>query len=763
MIKAHGTFALLGRWLGGAWRGVLQTAAERPEISSTPQAASLRRTLTRYGFAVLACIGLLFLIGKVQKFDFAAPMLYSWDALFHLNWIKNIQDTGWYLTNDRFGAPGYQDFRDFPAADALHHGIVLLISRFTSEPGTIFNLYFLITYPLTTLTSLFVLRRLGVSYAVALVVSLLFTFLPYHAARQLHLYLAGYFHVPLVVLLALRLYQNRPFLAHEDDPRDWLKRDWIIAGGIGVLTGCGGVYYACFACYFFLFAAVAGVCIHHRWQPLVRGSFLIAGIFVVFLINVLPTLILWSVDGHNADMIKRPPSSSEHVGLKIIHLLLPVYEHRLEAFRRLETDYRMHLWPNGAAPLGLLGSAGFLFLLARALFHPVRDRRSLLDALGLLTVAGVILATVGGLGTFFNYVVSPWLRAYERMSLFLAFFALLAVALLLDRARQRWATTSRGQAVFLVLLLLLGSGAMLDQTPRIRIMSTKATAESYHSDRAFVREVEKIAPAGSTIFQMPARPFPEAVAEPPGSRFDSYDLLRPAIHSRTLRWTGGALRGQEGDLWRKWIDAQSLDQRLLLLAQAEFGGICIDCFAFRDEGAELIGDLTKSLGPPTVRSRDGRLAFFDMAPFTESQRASHAPDEWARLKSRALHPLLSYWRDGFQEEQNEKDVGIMRWADRQSELVLHNALDTPRTVRLRFTIDIPWQAQEVRMRISGALFSEEFQVGKDGREVEKVLSIPPGRHRLVFQCDGPRLPLPAFPGHSIVFRVMRWSVADLEQ
>lgn len=760
MTIQQGACARFLQWLRGRCAGYVRPAM--PHLEGTVPTTSFVRSLALYACAAIACIGLLFVLGKVQKLEFSVPMFYSLDAMIHLNWIKNIQDTGWFLTNSRFGAPGVQDFRDFPASDALHHGLILLLSQFASEPGAIFNLYYLLTYPLTTLIALFVFRRLGVSYPVGLTVSLLYTFLPYHVSRQLHLYLAGYFHLPLMVLLALRIYQNRPFLAREDDLRGWQRRDWIAACTICVLTGCGGVYYACFACYFWLFAGLVAVFLHRDWKPLARSTALIAIAFAVFLLNVLPTLLLWFADGHNADMIRRPPSSAELAGLKIIHLLLPIYEHRLGAFRQIELDYRIHLWPNGGAPLCLIGSAGFLFLLARTLLHPGRDKRSLLDALGLFTIAGLILATIGGLGTVFAYVVSPWLRCYERMSIFIAFFALLAVALLLDRAGRRWAATPLRQFAFLGCLLLLLVGGLRDQTPRIAIMSTKNTSEAYHSDAAFVRDVEKQVPAGRMIFQIPTRPFPEALAEPAGIRFDSYDLLRPGIHSRTLRWTGGALRGQEGDLWRKWIDSHSLDQRLALLAQAEFGGICVDCFAFRDEGVELLTDLTKRLGPPTARSKDGRLAFFDLAPFIDSLKSHSSTEEWSRLHERALHPLLIFWRDGFQEEQDEKEVGLMRWADRSSELVLQNGLATPRNVRLRFTLDIPWQEQPVRMRVAGSLFNEELLVGKDFRSFEKVLTLPPGRHRLTIHCDGPRQPLPAFPGQFIAFRIARYSVEDVE-
>ena len=62
-----------------------------------------------------------------------------------------------------------------------------------------------------------------------------------------------------------------------------------------------------------------------------------------------------------------------------------------------------------------------------------KARGLLIVSSGQLTVAGILLATIGGFGSLFAFLVSPDIRAYNRITGFLAFFALVAVGIALDR------------------------------------------------------------------------------------------------------------------------------------------------------------------------------------------------------------------------------------------------------------------------------------------------------------------------------------------
>src|SRR5207248_1337788 len=92
--------------------------------------------------------------------------------------------------------------------------------------------------------------------------------------------------------------------------------------------------------------------------------------------------------------------------------------------------------------LGVVAAIGFLWLVLVALLSLVASaRRMSIDERFRHASAGALiaflLATVGGVSTLINYWITPQLRAWNRISVFIAFFSLVAVALLLDRLRRR--------------------------------------------------------------------------------------------------------------------------------------------------------------------------------------------------------------------------------------------------------------------------------------------------------------------------------------
>src|SRR5204862_231532 len=107
--------------------------------------------------------------------------------------------------NPALGAPAGLDLRDVPLSDNNFHFLLLkLLGLFTSDYGLVINLFFLLTFPLVTLSALYVFRQFKISLAPALFASLLYTFLPFHFIRgQHHLFYAAYYLVPLMVMVTL--------------------------------------------------------------------------------------------------------------------------------------------------------------------------------------------------------------------------------------------------------------------------------------------------------------------------------------------------------------------------------------------------------------------------------------------------------------------------------------------------------------------------------------------------------------------------------
>lgn len=92
------------------------------------------------------------------------------------------------------------------------------------------------------------------------------------------------------------------------------------------------------------------------------------------------------------------------------------------------------------------------------------------------------------------------------------------------------------------------------------------------------------------IFQLPIIPFPE---NPAVVRMTDYEHLKGYLHSPTLRWSYGGVKGRDGD-WQKSLPD---DPRLLVLTlqKLRYQAIWINRNGYDDRGALLISQL-KSLG-----------------------------------------------------------------------------------------------------------------------------------------------------------------------
>jgi phosphoglycerol transferase len=491
---------------------------------------------------------------------------------------------------------------DFPLADGLFFLLLRAVSFVARDYARALNYYFLLTFPLTALTAVFAFRRFGASRVPAVAGALLYAFLPCHFLRgEEHLFLASYFVVPLSAAVALRLFL--------DGGRKAGRLEVAAIAAVCLLSGSGGIYYAFFSCFLFLVGGAVAALRCGAWRPFRSAVVLVGLVAAGVLVNVAPNLLYKLRHGPNAEAVVRDPAQSEVFGLKLAQLLLPVPGHRVPTLARLRARYDTALAPlvneNGFATLGLVGASGFLLLTAGALR---RGSRGVGEGLVVLNLAAVLLATSGGFGTLFGFLVSPWIRAYNRLSVFIAFFSLFAVVLVLSKAERL--ARDRG----LAWLARAGVGALLvvgllDQVPRSFVPHYDHLRRMFAADAAFIGRVEAALPAGAMVFQLPYSPFPEPAMV---QQMHWYDHLRGYLHSRSLRWSYGAMRGRYAGLWQAWVAGQPAEAMLRRLAEAGFAGVYIDRSGYEDGGRGIEAELTRRTGAGPLVSEDGRLALFDI-------------------------------------------------------------------------------------------------------------------------------------------------------
>jgi phosphoglycerol transferase len=556
-------------------------------------------TLAQYLLTVILCLLILTWIMKLWRADLRVPFSYFVDSLFYNIAAKGAIDNGWWLHNPSLGAPGGLHYEAYPAIDNLHFALLKLITLFTSDHALALNLFYLLTFPLTAITSFYFLRSFKFSFGAALVVSLLYTFLPYHFFRRYHLMMAAYYLVPLMVLVLVWVCLEQRLKG----------RKAVASVLICVMAGSCGVYYPFFFCALLLVAGLFSWWNRRNFATLVAALVLTGIVAGTLVINHLPTIIYQRTHGA-ASMGNRSVGDAEVMGLKITQLLLPIGGHRLEKFAALK--YRYNLGPlvneNDTTSLGLIGSIGFLFLIG-AIFSR-RELPPLIERLSWLNIAAFLLGTIGGFGVLFALFISATVRAYNRIFPFIAFFSLIVVAWLLDSLFKRLRTRGLRLVYYAGLAVVLVVG-VLDQTGTsfFFIPDYEQTKSEYESEAEFVSRIEGSLPQRAMVFQLPYMPFPES---PSLYQMRAYEHYKAYLHSKTLRWSYGAPLGEQEDKWQQTVASQSGPELIKSVHAAGFAGIYINRDGYADRAAKLESELTSALGSPPIVNREGNLAFYKL-------------------------------------------------------------------------------------------------------------------------------------------------------
>jgi phosphoglycerol transferase len=684
-----------------------------------------------YGGAALVSLLAAVLLLELWKADLRVPFDYGGDALSFALVVKSIVDHGWYLTNPSLGAPFGLELHDFPFADSLHLLVIKLMSSFTSDWALLFNLYFLLGFPLIAMSAMAVFRHYRVPPLLALTASVLYAFLPSRLLKgEGHIFMDVFFQVPLAVLVALWVMGDEPPLTR-DSGRRWpgleLRRGRSIAAVlICLITSCTGLYYAFFTGFLLLAGGGWASLRRHTFRPLVAGAILAGVIAAGVAANGLPTMIYRARQGQNPQVAVRPASDAELYALKPVELVLPVDGHRLRALARFKQSYRSSppaLGEEGSS-LGLMGTIGLLALLGALVAGRPRmpARAELFRSLAALNIFMLVLGVVGGLGSLFALLVTPQVRTYARVNVVIGFLALFALALLLERLAMR-----RPRLAEILAALALGLG-LLDQASLKAVRPYAAVAAQYRVDAELVRRIEAAVPGESMIFQLPYLSFPEAA---PLHDMGAYDAVRPYLHSRSLRWSQPAMRGRAGDAWLAEVSRRDPAELVQAVTAAGFQGILVDRDGYADHGAQIERALFGLLGAEPLVG--GELSFFTLGRLQQRAQAELTPEAREQRRDRALHPVFFSWAGGFSGVETDSGRS-WRWCSGSGEILIENGSRTARPIAIRMTVIAG--KPPAHLDLDGDLVSRRLELGPRAIPLALSLSVPPGRHRITFRSDG---------------------------
>jgi len=148
--------------------------------------------------------------------------------------------------------------------------------------------------------------------------------------------------------------------------------------------------------------------------------------------------------------------------------------------------------------------------------------------------------------------------------------------------------------------------ALWDQSPPLA--QTKANlaelSRVIESDREFTRQIEARLPKSAMIFQVPIMEFPESPA--PG--MPSYDHFRPYLHSESLRFSFGGVKGRSWIQWQQEVAKMSnLADVIAKIQTYGFAAVYVNRNGFQDKGEGLYQGMRQLGYTEVIESKVGDL------------------------------------------------------------------------------------------------------------------------------------------------------------
>jgi hypothetical protein len=731
--------------------------------ASVPASRGLR--LVAYVGTAAAALAFAIIGYRLDVTSLHAPLMHEPDQLMFndtlliLPMVQSTLEGGTHWTTPRLGAPAGQDMHDFPVIDHLHFAMIWLLGQVLPSAVVVFNVYYLLTYPLAALSMMAVLRHFHVSLASAAAAGVYYAALPYHQYRsENHYFLSAYFMVPPACLYMLEICRGRlPFFSLSGNRFSPFSVNSLIAVVMMLAVASAGAYYAFFACGLYVCAGAYTAVTTRTLKPLISAGMLVAIVTAGGVANHLPTFIYQAHYGKHPSPIERSPEESEHYGLKLTQLLLPIDDHNIRVFADYKAIYNSYVRPvqsyTERYSLGLVASVGFVSLTLRMLF--MLPRRWPSTDLSVMTMFAVMIGVVGGLGAIFNQTITPAVRCYNRIAIFIGVFVLFEIAIIGDRligwlaGKTVIATLRRGMPLLVWVPVLIGG--LIEMTPYEFGTDKRAQRIQKHQQRWFVdaeffREIEQIMNAegtepGPAVFQLPYIHWPESASI---HKLGAYELARGYLHTRTLRWSFGCIRGREQDEWYRNVmlmAPQAVPPMLDRIALGGFEGLLLDKRGYTPSQAKAIEEeLNKAIGGAViVRHPDGEQIFYDLRRHTHDIRQGR---DWQAAAYRETHRPVILWLEGFCSHKDPGYEWTQRWGGPKCTALFVNPTNETKTIISTFRISTDMKDPGRLVIDGGDIWKDDLEISRTSPAITRTFVIPPGRHVVKFVATPPESHIP---------------------
>ena len=691
-----------------------------------------RRVANYMGAGVLVLVLAVIWCASYHRWTSASwsvPLLYETDALAAMAGSK-LFARGEILpvlpkSPSSLGAPFHANWNDFPIAEeavlAWTGMLMALFGVFTGANASVFTAHLLAGGAFY-----YVCRRLRYDLVISIALAVVFSFSRYAFSRSLlHLGLTYYWHIPLGLLVVWWCMAKTPPLT---------RRKWALSIAVAVLHGIQHPYYAAMFVQLLGWAAVCQLMRRARPRQVLAPLLLIAVAVAALAMMNADRLYARFTSGPNSVALERNYASLELYALKPIELLLPVVHHirPVHTWAR-ESYYAKTMLPGeaGSPYLGIIGIVALAWLVYVTVRVVTRGESARNIPSHFWLVLWVLAySVVGGVNGIVGFAVQVF-RGTNRYSIVILALVLLFLVRQLTRATKNWSIPTR-----VALAAVIVAVGLFDQVPPALRRSITKIEKRVLADREIVRLVESKLTTGAMLFQMPVADFPEVR---PIEKMSDYEHFRPFLHSSSLRYSYGSVKGRSREAWQHEAVAHGAPRLIATLESYGFGAIWINRDGYADQAAALVADL-RAAGRGDVIAENAEFVCIRLDPSDEPNLPPEFASGWHRLETAG--------------DQN------WRWSSGAAELVLHHRDATPKTVQLVFEVNT-LQARRLQLIAENTQLAElTLHPDQPPLPVKVPVLLTPGTNRIRFATGTPgELPANGDP-RALAFSVRNFRVLD---
>jgi phosphoglycerol transferase len=613
-------------------------------------------------FAQVLSVSLVALFVRGYSWSDLFVMQMAGDGLTYYATAKGFVDGLDGIVNPYLGAPHGLSIFAIPSLDFIYLGSIALVASISQNGVFAVNFLFYLGFGLAFTSSFWVLKKRSSPKLLNVILSLSFAFIPEHWSRQGHLALSMYWTIPLSVYFCILLGTNAFEKRYQKTTNK--KKELFTIFLILIFLTFQGSYYSFFTLFFAGSVLILNVISSRKIHKVSVSIFLAQVLFFLSATTIMARISI--SQGTNLAIFQRATWESILYGGHLPYLFLPWPGSGIPGTSRIQAvlvnaypgSNENQIW--SATLISLISVAIFSSAILNISRGKVISKKNAVELqIYQMFFLGFFLYISGGIG-FLIAVIEPQLRAWNRVSFFLAFLAIVWLVEQVPRIKSITKSipyiSKRISLIEPVTYFLLLSLVLVDQFPiglKIQPLSYRQNQEEL---RFFSATLDNYLPKDCVVMQIPAAKFPEM---PPIEKMADYDLLYPYLFTKNLKFTYGSIKGSEHSNWQELLPKSYSTSFIELLAANSFCGLMWDRNGLRNEEFAQLTDSLEKQGLLPHFSKSKRWGFVNLSSVQDKLSDSQI----SSLRNKLLDAPFVYFDAGFSTLESGPE-GSFIWATR---------------------------------------------------------------------------------------------------